>query len=270
MNPKLPLAKGGSFCLARRGVIYSTIMAYARTPGKLFEPGKPFTLSRSKLELFINCPRCFYFDRRLGVSQVSGFPFTLNNAVDALLKKEFDSHRAVGTAHPLMRAYGIAARPFAHEKIDVWRDTKRGISYFHEPTKLTIFGAIDDVWINDVGELVIVDYKATSTTAAVTLDADYRMAYKRQMEIYQWLFRRNGFTVSPTGYFVYANGKKDRAAFDGKLEFDITLLPYVGNDGWVEEAIVRAHECLMNDALPRPIRTCEWCTYRTKAAAYEG
>ncbi len=244
-------------------------MSYVKTSGKLFEPGKPFTLSRSKLELFISCPRCFYFDRRLGVPQVSGFPFTLNNAVDALLKKEFDIHRAAGSTHPLMKAYGVAARPFAHENIDAWRDTKRGISYFHEPTQLTIFGAIDDVWVGDAGELIIVDYKATSTAAAVTLDAEYRQAYKRQMEIYQWLFRKNGFLVSPIGYFVYANGRKDRAAFDGRLEFDVQVLPYAGNDEWVEGIVVRAHECLTGDQLPRAARGCEWCAYRAKASLYE-
>ena len=38
----------------------------------LYKPGdeKPFRLSRSKLELFMNCPRCFYLDRRLGVGQL--------------------------------------------------------------------------------------------------------------------------------------------------------------------------------------------------------
>lgn len=250
-------------------VIYSKNMACARTSGKLFEPGKPFTLSRSKLELFINCPRCFYLDRRLGVPQVSGFPFTLNNAVDALLKKEFDTHRAMGTIHPLAKAYGVTARPFAHAKIDVWRDTRRGISYFHEPTQVTIFGAVDDVWVNDAGELIIVDYKATSTSVPLTLDADYRQGYKRQVEIYQWLFRKNGFPVSPMSYFVYVNGKKDRAAFDGKLEFDVELLPYVGDDGWVEDAILKAHRCLLSDTLPRPSKTCEWCAYRAQASLYE-
>ncbi|MFA6494988.1 MAG: PD-(D/E)XK nuclease family protein [Candidatus Paceibacterota bacterium] len=244
-------------------------MAHTRTSGKLFEPGAPFTLSRSKLELFINCPRCFYFDRRLGVAQVPGFPFTLNNAVDALLKKEFDIHRAAGSVHPLLRAYGVTARPFMHEKIDAWRDTRRGISYFHEPTQLTIFGAIDDVWINDAGELIVVDYKATSTTAPLTLDADYRQAYKRQIEIYQWLFRRNGFAVSPTGYFVYANGKKDRAAFDGVLEFDVLLLPYAGNDDWVERVVVRAHQCLAEEYPPVAAKACPWCAYRAQASLYE-
>ena len=50
----------------------------------------PFKLSRTKIELFTGCPRCFFLDRRLGISR-PGFPaFTLNNAVDYLLKKEFD------------------------------------------------------------------------------------------------------------------------------------------------------------------------------------
>jgi len=77
-----------------------------------------FRLSRSKIDLFINCPRCFYLDRKLGVAQPPGFPFSLNSAVDKLLKKEFDIHRAKREAHPLMRHYTIDAVPFAHPKLD--------------------------------------------------------------------------------------------------------------------------------------------------------
>lgn len=55
---------------------------------------EPFKLSRSKIDLFLNCPRCFYLDRRLGVGRPPGSPFALNSAVDVLFKKEFDLHRA--------------------------------------------------------------------------------------------------------------------------------------------------------------------------------
>ncbi len=78
---------------------------------------------------------------------------------------------------------------------------------------------------------MVVDYKATSSEEKPTLDAEYRQSYKRQMEVYQWLLRQNGYKVSNTGYFVYANGRKDLAAFDGKLEFDVDLLSYTGEDG---------------------------------------
>src|SRR3989344_1965574 len=82
---------------------------------------EPFKLSRTKIDNFLKCPRCFYLDRRYGVGQPPGFPFTLNSAVDFLLKKEFDAHRAVGTRHPLMENYGIDATPFDHEKLSQWR-----------------------------------------------------------------------------------------------------------------------------------------------------
>ena len=63
---------------------------------RLYNPAstQPFALSRSKVELFMNCPRCFYLDRRLGIARPAGFPFNLNSAVDALLKTEFDRYRA--------------------------------------------------------------------------------------------------------------------------------------------------------------------------------
>src|SRR3989344_679941 len=98
-----------------------------------------FRLSRSRIDLFLNCPRCFYFDRRLGVDRPPGYPFSLNSAVDKLLKKEFDIHRANGTSHPLMKKYGIDAVPFSHEKIDQWRDAlRRGIVHHHGDTNLLI------------------------------------------------------------------------------------------------------------------------------------
>ena len=293
-----------------------------------------------------------------------------------MLKKEFDIHRAQGSPHPLMKAYGIDAVPFAHDRIDIWRDNFRGVQILHRPTNFVITGAVDDVWVrkkelgirnnelgeqttttaeesriknqesdgelriknqelreqtttteesgirnNELGEqtittieqsnngtieqlsnqtieqldknqvrnadskphtphnslfvipnssfeLIVVDYKATSTRAEITLDAEYRQAYKRQMEIYQWLLRRNGFPVSDTGYFVYANGDTDKAAFDGKLEFKVEIVPYTGDDRWVEETIVDAKQCLTG-TIPAPSDACDYCAYREAVSKFE-
>ena len=87
------------------------------------------------------------------------------------------------------------------------------------------------------------------------------MGYKRQMEVYQWLLRRNGFKVSSTGYFVYCNGRTDKEAFDGKVEFDITLLPYEGDDAWIEKTIHNLKECLQAAAAPETSDDCQFCGY---------
>lgn len=247
----------------------------------LFDPKskEPFRISRSKIDLFLNCQRCFYLDRRMGVARPPGFPFSLNSAVDALLKKEFDLHRAKNKIHPLMEKYGIDAVPFDHPKMDEWRDSlRRGVQYLHEKTNLLITGGVDDIWTRlhpdcrrdcagqvhaKHAELIIVDYKATSKDEEITaLDKDWQIGYKRQMEVYQWLFRKNGFTVSDMGYFVYCNGKTDRKAFDGKLEFDINLIPYKGDDSWVEDIIVTLHKCLKSDMIPKAIKECDYCAYQ--------
>lgn len=237
----------------------------------LFDPKSkdPFKLSRSKIDLFLECPRCFYFDRRLGVSQPPGYPFNLNRAVDDLLKKEFDIHRAKKSRHPFMEEYGIDAVPFEHEKMNEWRDTRKGVQYLHQPTNLLITGAIDDIWINPERELIVVEYKATSKNEEVSLDADWQEGYKRQIEIYQWLLRQNGFNVSNTSYFVYCNGKTDSEAFDKKIEFDVKVIPYEGDDSWVEQAIVDAHKCLMSNFIPEMAKDCDFCAYRRELAKIE-
>jgi len=237
----------------------------------MFDPDskKPFKLSRSKIEDFIRCQRCFYLDRRLGIGRPSMPGFSLNVAVDALLKKEFDFHRANASTHPLMEKYGIDAVPFQHEKMDEWRSNFKGAQFHHEATNFIITGAVDDIWVNKKGELLVVDYKATSTQEEISLDGQYKEGYKRQIEIYQWLFRQNGFKVSDKGCFVYANGKKDREAFDGRLDFDVEIIEYEGDDSWVEKAIIEAHECLMSDKFPKCNPECEFCSYRKAAQGVE-
>jgi CRISPR/Cas system-associated exonuclease Cas4 (RecB family) len=247
------------------------MQGYQKRTRNVFDPKSKqlFKLSRSRIENFIRCPRCFYLDRRMGVEQPPGYPFTLNTAVDILLKKEFDIHRAKGVAHPLMKKYSIDAIPFAHEKLDQWRENFVGVEYLHEPTNLLITGAVDDLWVNPQGEIHVVDYKATSKDAEVGIEAEWQSGYRNQMEIYQWLLRRNELVVSDTGYFVYANGRRDREAFDGKLEFDVAVIPYKGSDDWVEKTIIEAHKCLMGDKIPSPEKTCPYCAYRKLAAEIE-
>lgn len=230
----------------------------------LYDPEslEAFKLSRSKIDLFLDCPRCFYYDRRLGVGRPPGFPFSLNAAVDALLKQEFDAHRANGTKHPLLEKYGVDARPVPHEDLNKWRHTFTGIQFLHKPTNFLVFGAIDDLWQNTKGQYIVVDYKATAKAEEVTeLNKEWQDSYKRQMEVYQWLLRSNGYEVSNTGYFVYCNGIADAEAFDQKLEFRVNLISYEGDDSWIEKTILDIHECLKADVIPEANPECDYCNY---------
>jgi CRISPR/Cas system-associated exonuclease Cas4 (RecB family) len=226
----------------------------------------PFKISRSKIALFDECPRCFYLDQRLGIGKPATPPFSLNAAVDELMKKEFDICRRKGQPHPIMVEYGIDAVPFKHEDIEEWRDAlRRGIKYYDPQTNLVVRGGIDDVWIGNDGKLIIVDYKATSKKGEVTLDAEWQDSYKRQIEVYQWLFQMNGFNVSDTGYFVYVNGDTNKESFSRKLEFDVTVIPYKGSHSWIPETLENIASCLQDELVPAKKQTCSYCAYREEA-----
>lgn len=229
--------------------------------------GEKWRLSRSKIELFNECPRCFYLDNKLGTARPRGPAFTLNIAVDALFKKEFDTHRAAGTQHELLKTYGVDAVPFVHKNMNTWRENFEGIEWHDEATGFTISGAVDDIWVAPGGELIVVDYKATSKDSSiVTLDdSSWKDSYARQMGVYQWLLRKNGFEVSSTGYFVYANAKSDKEAFDAQLEFEVTLVPCHGDTEWIDAILPKIKQTLDSDAIPSVGTSCEFCPYREAA-----
>lgn len=226
--------------------------------------GNKWKLSRSKIEFFVECPRCFYIDNKLGTKRPGMPAFNLNIAVDELFKKEFDVYRQNQTKHPIIEKYDLDAVPFAHKDMDVWRDAFEGIVYKDEHTGLLVSGAVDDLWQMPDGTLIVVDYKATSKDGEIiTLDdSSWSAQYARQMGVYQWLLRKNGFKVSNTGYFVYANASKKADGFFDALNFETTLVPCVGDTSWIEPTLTQIKNTLDSDMYPDSGNACEYCPYR--------
>ena len=222
-------------------------------------------ISRSKIDLFLECPRCFYLDVVKKIKRPPGFPFNLNNAVDMLLKKEFDRHRDAGTKHPIQIEFGIDAIPANHPMMDKWRQSmQHGVVYQDLEKDLHLYGGIDDLWINGDGEYHIVDYKATAKDKPITELAEWTIGYKRQMEIYQWLLRKNGLKVSNTAYFVYCTGDNTADTFDNKIEFHSHIIPYEGDGSWIENVITDLHSCLQSPTIPEKSDTCLYCGFYKK------
>ena len=220
-------------------------------------------ISRSAVEQHINCQKCFYLAYNHKIRPFS-LPFTLNSAVDNLCKNEFDHYRAKSEPHPLFLEHGIDAVPFAHEKMNEWRENYRGIRYIDETAGFNFGGAVDDVWQKPSGELIIVDVKATSKKEFDWEDTyskwEYAKGYQRQLEMYQWLFKKNGFEVSPEAYLVYYNGKKNEPMFNQRLEFDLHLVKLECNCDWVEDAILAALKTLQGE-MPKSAINCPHCNY---------
>ncbi len=226
--------------------------------------GPKWRLSRSKIDLFLECPRCFYLDNKLGTKRPSFPAFNLNLAVDQLFKKEFDAHREKQTPHPIMIKYGVAAVPFTHKAIDTWRDPFVGIEYLEPTTKMIISGGIDDVWVTAEKNLIVVDYKSTSKDGTIgeLSDSPWDQQYKRQLGVYRWLFEKNDFKVETTGYLVYANANKNLDDFSDHLSFETTLVKVETDTSWIIPTSKAVKDCLEAETIPPVGKDCEFCPYR--------
>jgi len=223
-------------------------------------------ISRSGVEKYLECQRCFVLAYKHKVRPPS-IPFTLNSAVDNLCKNEFDYYREKQEPHPLFIEHGIDAVPFKHPDIDIWRQNFKGIRYQDTTIGYDFGGAVDDVWMKPNGELIISDVKSTSKKEFdwnQTAKMPYGQGYKRQLEMYQWLFRKNGFKVANEAYLVYFNGLKNEPMFNQTMKFENHMVRLECDDSWVEEKLIEAVRLLQSEDFPGASHTCENCNYLRK------
>lgn len=243
----------------------------------------PFELSRGAIDLSITCPGCFWLEKAAGVKKQDSIPFNINSNTDILLKRDHDQFRGKGPS-PIMVSAGLGhLRPFAHPDLEKWTDslhfgkTEGHFNTLHEETFIKFGGGLDDVFENiETGELHIVDYKSTSQDGGNKKEPDaldesfllpptdpkkkdYKAGYRRQAEMYQWIMRRKGFQVSDTAYFLYVDGLSrnrngmliDDDPHTAWMEFEAQIIPYVGDDSWVEDALFNA-KALVQQEEPAP------------------
>jgi hypothetical protein len=222
-------------------------------------------VSRSGLEDFIKCPRCAYLKYAMDCWPPKSPPYTLNLAVDQLLKLEFDSCRQEGRHHPWTRELGL--RPYNHPRLDEWRDEKRGLVRDCVESGVQLFGALDDLWCDDEGGIHVVDYKATKSRSAPAMNAPWHDSYRRQADMYQWMLRGLGVDVSPTAYFLFCVVDESRG-FAGSLNFTHQVVPYEGSDGWIPGKLKEFRAAMAAPTMPSTtLADCDAC--RSRAALRE-
>jgi len=237
--------------------------------GSIYQKGSNaiFKISRSKFSNFLECKRCFYLERVKGLKDPSMPGWSLNSAVDELLKKEFDEFRMKQQPHEFVKKNKLNLVPFKHEKIDQWRNAlSGGIAYLDTSTNIQIHGGVDDIWYNpNKKELVVVDYKAQSNNRPVEiksyLNNIYHQGYKIQMDIYVHILRKMNFKVSDTAYFYVCNADRNYANFNSKLNFTTTLIPYQTNTSWIDKKIIEMKKTLDSETVPEINKYCERCMF---------
>lgn len=221
---------------------------------------KPIQLSPNSLNLFSECPLCFWLEKKLGIKRPPPYPYALNSAVDMLLKEEFDGYRAKGELHPLFIENNIPAKLFPNQQLlNKWRSNFDGIRYYDKELDATLFGAVDDILEFSGGKLAPLDYKSTGSAAANIYDR-----FRLQMDIYTYLLEKNNFTTPRKGYLAfYIVDKKD--GFGGRLPFRKELKEIEVDVSYIPELFEKAVALLRSDIPPKHSKDCKFGQWFSQA-----
>lgn len=213
--------------------------------------------------MFLECPRCFWLEKRQGIRRPPPYPYALNAAVDLLLKEEFDRYRAKDELHPLLVANNVPAKLFPNQKLlDVWRNNFEGIRFYDRKLDATLFGAVDDVLEFKNGALAPLDYKSTGSTVARIYDR-----FQLQLDTYTFLLEKNGYTTNKKGCLAFyvvdkQNGFEDRLPFKKEIHIIDTDPTHIQN--LFEEAAA-----LLRSDVPPPHRSdCKFGQWFSDAAKF--
>ncbi len=213
----------------------------------------PFKLSPSSISLYFDCPRCFWLLFNKGIRRPpSPFP-TLPSGIDRILKQKFDAFRARRELPPELSSLDGKASLFPDiKKLEVWRDSRRGLRWQDDEGNI-LFGAVDDLLLVE-GKIAVLDYKTKGNS-----NTQVYAQYKRQMELYNFLLHKNGMDVSPYAYILFfwpiGLSNTGHITFSTKLE-KIEVLPERG-----EALFKEVLDVLKSPNIPSPSPRCEYCKW---------
>ena len=210
-------------------------------------------LSPNSLNLYLDCPHCFWLDKNLGIKRPPPYPYALNSAVDTLLKEEFDAYRAKNLQHPLLKESKINCRLFPNQELlNQWRNNFAGIRFFDQQLQATLFGAVDDVLEFDGGKLAPLDYKSTGSSAANVYDR-----FQLQLDTYTFLMEKNGYQTTRKGYLAFYIVDKSKGFLD-RLPFRKEVMEINTNPSDIYEIFKDAVACLRSPAPPPHSEDCQF------------
>lgn len=221
---------------------------------------KPIQLSPNSLNLYLECPHCFWLEKKQGIRRPPAYPYALNQAVDTLLKQEFDSYRAKGEVHPLILSHNIPAKLFSNQDLlNQWRSNFVGIRFYDSDLEAAIFGAVDDILEFEDGKLAPMDYKSTGSQVANIYDR-----FQLQLDVYTYLLEKNGFLTPRKGYLAfYIVDKKN--GFNDRLPFRKELHEIETNPSDIPELFKEAVLVLKGTAPPPHSPDCKYSQWLKQA-----
>jgi len=220
----------------------------------------PYILSPSTLELMKECPRCFWLHFNKKIKRPEQIFPSLPSGMDRILKKHFDNFMEIDKLPPELERYEECKKLtlFKNKRLlEIWRNPRKGIRFEDENGNI-LRGAIDNL-LKNKEKIIVLDYK----TRGYELKETTPNYYKDQLDIYNFLLRKNGYETEDYSYllFYYPEEVNKR----GNIVFNTKLLKIQVNTKNAEEIWKKALSILSGD-IPESSENCQFCKWARKVA----
>ncbi len=222
------------------------------------EEEKIIRLSPSTLNLFLDCPRCFWLHFNKKLKRPRGIYPSLPGGMDKVIKEYFDKYRVKGELPPELKGELEGKLMPDLALIKKWRTWQRGLTYKDEKTGAILGGAIDDCLQN--GEFYIfLDYKTRRSSPKGGWLAYSEKYYKNQLSCYTLLLKENGYKIKNYAYLIYYYPKVVRE--NGVVEFNIQTVKININIQAAKRIFFNAVK-LLQEEIPPKTPGCEYCNWQ--------
>ena len=222
---------------------------------------RPFKLSRTKIDLFFECRRCFFLDQKIGIRRPHGTPLVLNNRIVEDFKKELNICRTEKNIHHKVKELNKNFIPASYNKLEDWKSSFKGVTFHDNSTNLLIYGVIDDVWWN----------RSTNKNHSVVIKSNSKknhMSYEniwpgywRQLSLYSYLLSKNLLSMSSTGILVFINTPTSIGKMESRNNSNLNIFEKILDFDWIEPTIKEISKTLNNETPPEGSKKCKYCNY---------
>ena len=210
-----------------------------------------FKLSPSALNLFKECPRCFWLSQHKVWKRPAGIFPSLPSGMDKILKIHFDNFRKKGELPPELcnNSECQNLKLFdEEEKLKLWQNNFKGIQYKDKKGNI-LKGAVDNI-LTKGKKLIVLDYK----TRGFELKGDTAEHYQLQIDLYNYLLRKTGYSTEDYGFLLFYYPTEVLST--GEVLFDTNLVKMKVNTARAERVWRKALKLLGGDC---PEEGCVWC-----------
>jgi len=213
-----------------------------------------YKLSPSSLNLFLECPRCFWLqlvkkERR----PPTPFP-SLPNGMDMILKTHFDNFMEKNKLPPELKELKGYKLFKDKEILKIWRSNFKGIQYLDKKSNILLRGAVDNI-LTKKDKLIVLDYK----TRGYPVKEDTHEHYINQMDLYNFLLRKNKYKTEDYTYLIFYYPNK--VTETGEVIFDTKLIKVKTSPKRGEKVFKEAIKVLQGKE-PKESKDCGFCKLR--------